>query len=276
MRALGIDIGGSGVKGAVVDTRTGKLVSKRFRLQTPRPATPKAVARTVASVIKHFRWRGPIGCGFPGPILHGIVVTATNLDPAWDNEDAEGLFRKVAGRQVAVLNDADAAGIAEMVFGAGKGIRGVVILLTLGTGIGSAVFVDGILVPNTEFGQMEVRGKIAEQRAAARIRKEERLSWQSWGRRLNVYLRVLETLLYPDLLVIGGGVSRRWKKFSGYLETRAKAIPAQLQNEAGIVGAALYAARRRRPPGHSARKSSRVFDRVDVKRSSPSGKHSFL
>lgn len=258
MRALGIDIGGSGVKGAIVDTRTGKFVTPRFKLKTPRPATPKAVAGTVMAIVKHFRWRGPVGCGMPGPILRGTVVTAGNLHPAWDNQNAELLFRKALGRRVTVLNDADAAGIAEMEFGAGRGKRGVVVLLTLGTGIGSALFVDGVLVPNTEFGHLEVNGDVAEHRAAARVRKESRLSWQSWARRLNAYLSVVEKLLYPDLVVIGGGVSRRWKKFAEHLETRANTIPARLKNEAGIVGAALNAIRknRRQPAARSGRKGT--------------------
>lgn len=245
MKVLGIDIGGSGIKGALVDTNTGRLVSPRHRIKTPDPSTPKAVAEAVAAMVRHFRWRGPVGCGMPGPIQNGTVLTVANLHRDWPGKNAETLFRKAAGRNVRVVNDADAAGLAEMTFGAGKQARGVVILLTLGTGIGSALFVDGTLVPNTEFGQIEVDGRIAERRAAARVRKEEDLSWPQWGKRLNRYVQSLEELTYPGLIIVGGGVSRRWSKFSHHLQLRCKAVPARFHNEAGIVGAALYAIRRK-------------------------------
>jgi len=244
MKVLGIDIGGSGIKGAVVDTQTGKLVTPRHRIKTPDPSTPGAVASAVASLVKHFRWRGPVGCGMPGPILGGTVVTVANLDRHWWGTNAEALLRKATGRKVSVVNDADAAGLAEVTFGAGRRASGVTILMTLGTGIGSALFVNGTLVPNTELGQIEVGGKLGERRAAARVRKVEHLSWSQWGKRLNRYLRAVESLTYPDLIIIGGGVSRRWKKFSQYLKLRSRVAPAQFHNEAGIVGAALYAARR--------------------------------
>jgi polyphosphate glucokinase len=245
VNVLGIDIGGSGIKGAVVNTRTGKLVSERHRVKTPHPATPKAVSAAVASIVKHFRWKGPIGCGMPGPILGGTVVTVANLDKLWWGTNAETAFRKATGRKVLVVNDADAAGLAEMTFGAGARSRGVVILLTLGTGIGSALFVNGTLVPNTEFGQIEVDGKTGERRAAARVRKSENLSWSRWGKRLNGYMQTVEQLTYPGLIIVGGGVSRRWKKFFPFLKLRCRVAPAQFHNEAGIVGAALYAAGRR-------------------------------
>jgi polyphosphate glucokinase len=245
MRVLGIDIGGSGIKGAIVNTRTGKLVSARHRVKTPDPSTPKAVAAAVTSLVKHFRWRGPVGCGMPGPILRGTVVTVANLDQGWPGTNAELLFRKATGRKVVVVNDADAAGLAEVTFGAGKDTMGVVILLTLGTGIGSALFVNRMLVPNTELGQIEVGGKTGERRAAARVRKDEKLSWPQWGKRLNRYLRTVDGLVYPDLMVVGGGVSRRWKKFAPHVNVRCKVVPASFHNEAGIVGAALSAVRRK-------------------------------
>jgi polyphosphate glucokinase len=221
-------------------------VSARRRVKTPDPSTPKAVAAAVASLVRHFRWRGPIGCGMPGPILGGTVVTVANLDKGWHGTNAEQLFRKATGRKVVVVNDADAAGLAEVTFGAGERVPGVVILLTLGTGIGSALFVNGRLVPNTELGQIEVGGKTGERRAAARVRKEEGLSWPQWGKRLNRYLQAVEALAYPDLMVIGGGVSRRWKKFASHVNVRCKVVPAGFHNEAGIVGAALYAVRRQK------------------------------
>jgi polyphosphate glucokinase len=246
MNGLGIDVGGSGVKGAIVDLRTGKFVGERYRIATPEPATTKAVVRVVARLVKHFEWKGPVGCGMPGPVKRGVLMTAVNLHPSWVEAKAEELYSRACGRPVSVVNDADAAGIAEMRFGAGKGKKGVVVMLTLGTGIGSAVFVDGVMFPNTEFGQMEVRGKRGERRASARIKKDKGLSWEEWAERLNEYLAALEGLLWPDLLILGGGVSKRAKKFIPLLSTRAPIVPAQLENQAGIVGAALLAASRRR------------------------------
>lgn len=244
MKALGIDVGGSGVKGAIVDLQTGEFIGDRHRIATPEPATTKALTRTVARLVGQFEWKGPVGCGMPGPVKGGMLMTAVNLHPSWVGAKAEELYSRACGRPVRVVNDADAAGIAEMKFGAGKGKKGVTVVLTLGTGIGSAVFVDGRLVPNTEFGQMEVRGKRGERRAAARVKKDKGLSWEEWAERLNEYLSSLETLLWPDLIILGGGVSRRAKKFMGLLSTRAKVVPAMLENRAGIVGAALFAGSR--------------------------------
>jgi len=246
MRALGIDVGGSGIKGAIVDLRTGEFVGDRCRIATPEPPTTGAVVRVVARVVKHFDWKGPVGCGMPGPVKQGLLMTAVNLHSSWVEAKAEELYSRACGRPVRVVNDADAAGIAEMRFGAGKGKKGVVIVLTLGTGIGSAVFVDGVLVPNTEFGQMEVRGKRGERRAAARVKKDKGLSWEEWAERLNEYLGALEALLWPDLIILGGGVSKRAKRFIPHLTTRAKIVPARLENRAGIVGAALLAPRQKR------------------------------
>lgn len=243
MRALGIDVGGSGIKGAIVDTRTGRLVSERFRVPTPEPSTPRAVGAAMARLIRHFEWKGPVGCGLPGPIKRGRLVTMSNLHKAWVGLSVEEALSKACGRRVTVLNDADAAGLAEMTFGAGRKESGVVLMLTVGTGIGSALFVDGALCPNTELGQLDIRGKRAERRASAKVKKDKSLSWGAWAKRFDEYLTAVETILLPDLLIIGGGISRRSRKFASKLTTRARLVPAQLQNEAGIVGAALAAAR---------------------------------
>jgi polyphosphate glucokinase len=241
MQILGIDIGGSGVKGAPVDLINGKLATDRFRIPTPQPSKPEPVAKVVAQIARHFDWNGPIGCTFPAIISHGVIKSAANVDQGWIGVNAPALFRETTGCPVRVLNDADAAGVAEIEFGAGRGRMGTVIMLTLGTGIGSAVFVDGILVPNTEFGHIEVRGKDAEHRASDRIRKEEDLSWKAWAKRLNEFLNRMEFLFSPDLFIIGGGVSKKHEKFFKYLDLETEIVPAQLRNEAGIVGAAMAA-----------------------------------
>ncbi len=241
MDILGIDIGGSGIKGAVVDVDKGTPVTDRFRIPTPEPSVPEAVGDAVAQVAGHFAWEDRIGCTFPAVVKNGVTLTAANVDKAWIGFDAQQLLRSKTGCPVVVLNDADAAGVAEMEFGAGKGQRGVVIMLTFGTGIGSAIFVDGQLVPNTEFGHFEVRGKDSEQRASDRIRTEEDLSWKKWTKRVNEVLERLEILFTPDMFIIGGGVSKNYSKFGDYLKARARIVPAQLLNEAGIVGAALAA-----------------------------------
>lgn len=244
-RALGIDVGGSGVKGAVVNVSTGELVTERFRIPTPSPPTTKALSRTVGRMVEHFAWKGPIGCGMPGPFIDGRLVTAVNLHSSWVGAKAEEIFSKACGRKVRVINDADAAGLAAMRFGAGRGKKGVVVLLTLGTGIGSAVFLDGKLLPNTEFGQMELRGKPGERRAAARVRKDRDLTWDEWAERLNEYVCALERLIWPDLIILGGGVSRKADRFIPLIKTRARVVAAELMNEAGIIGAALASTRKR-------------------------------
>ncbi len=243
---LGIDVGGSAVKGAIVDLTTGTLVSPRHRLKTPKPAGPKEIAHLVARIVRHFQWKGPVGCGMPGPIKDGKVLALANLDKAWIGVRAHEVYSAACGCPVTVVNDADAAGLAEMTYGGGRGRKGVVVLATLGTGIGTAVFVDGVLVPNTEFGQMELRGKPAEQFASARVRKVKDLSWKAWGKRVNEYFGALENVLWPDLFIIGGGVSRKAARFLPAITTRATVMPATLGNEAGIVGAALAAGRRPR------------------------------
>ena len=239
MEMLGIDIGGSGIKGAPVDVDQGNMIAPRHRIPTPQPSVPEAVGHVVAQIAEHFKWSGPIGCTFPAVVKSGVVYSTANVDDSWVGTNGEALLTEKTGCKVLLLNDADAAGIAEMEFGAGRGQAGVVILLTLGTGIGSAIFVNGTLVPNTEFGHMEVRGKDAEDRASDRIRKAQDLNWKQWTTRLNEFLNRMETLFSPDLFVLGGGVSKKHEKYLHYLETKAEIVPAQLLNEAGIIGAAI-------------------------------------
>ena len=248
MSVLGVDIGGSGVKGAPVDLETGEFARDRVRIPTPQPATPEAVAEVVAAVVDSFDTTGPVGCTFPGIVRKGVVHSAANVDPAWVDTDADALFTEATGRPVVVLNDADAAGLAEVRYGAAKGRDGVVLVLTLGTGIGSALINDGELVPNTELGHLELDGRAAEKRAAAAVRDDEDLSWEEWGGRVDRYLAHLELLFSPDLFVLGGGVSKRFDRFSDHLHRRAEVVPAALRNQAGIVGAALVAAGREDTP----------------------------
>jgi polyphosphate glucokinase len=237
---LGIDIGGSGVKGAPVDTATGQLMAERQKLATPQPATPDAIAKVVAQLVRAFEWTGAVGITFPGVVINGVVQTAANVDTSWIGVDAVDLFGSETQLAVTVINDADAAGVAEMRFGAGQGVSGTVLLLTLGTGIGSALFTDGVLVPNTEFGHIQIRGKDAEKRASEHAREEHDLSWGDWAGRVDEYLAYMEALISPGLIIIGGGVSRKSDKFLPLLaDLRAKVVPAGLQNDAGIVGAAM-------------------------------------
>jgi polyphosphate glucokinase len=240
---LGIDIGGTGVKAAPVDTETGELLTDRLKLDTPRPATPESVARVVAELVSSCRWTGDkAGITFPGVVTSGTIRSAANLDAGWIGTDGTALFGKATGLNVAVLNDADAAGVAEVKFGAGKDVPGTVLMLTLGTGIGSALFIDGILVPNTEFGHIELHGKDAEKRASEHARETEDLHWGEWAERVNDYLQHMEALLSPSLFIIGGGVSKKADKFVPKLTgLRAKVVPAALHNDAGIVGAAMTA-----------------------------------
>jgi polyphosphate glucokinase len=238
---LGIDIGGSGIKGALVDVKKGELVAERHRIPTPQPSKPDLVTDVAAQIVKHFEWKGPVGCTFPAVIKEGVAYTAANVHNSWIGTNGQKLLQEKTGCPVLFLNDADAAGIAEMEFGAGRGHKGVVIMLTLGTGIGSAIFVNGQLVPNTEFGHMEVRGKDAEDRASDRIRKEKNLNWQKWAARVDEFLGRMEFLFSPDLFIIGGGVSKKHEKFLHLLHTQAEVVPAQMLNEAGIIGAAQAA-----------------------------------
>ena len=239
MKVLGIDIGGSGIKGAIVETKSGTMLEERYRLPTPQPSTPQAVADVVGVVARHFKWRGPIGCGFPAVVQHGVTMTAANVDQGWIGADAAALFAAATGCDVVVLNDADAAGIAEMKFGAGKGRRGLVLIVTIGTGLGTALFVDGRLVPNMELGHIELRGEDAEMWASDAARQRKDLSWEGWAPYFNEYLTTLELLLWPDLIILGGGASKKFALFSPALTVKAEVVPARLRNEAGIVGAAL-------------------------------------
>ncbi len=241
MEILGIDIGGSAVKGAPVDVERGRLVNERCRVRMPTPSKPEAVAGCVVEIVQHFGWKGPIGCTFPAVVKDGVTLSAANVDKDWIGFNARRLFQRKTHLPVHILNDADAAGIAEMEFGAGKGHHEEVIMLTFGTGIGSAIFVKGLLVPNVELGHLEVRGKDAEKRAAARIRTEKNLSWMEWAERVNEFLARLDLLFSPDLLIIGGGVSQHYDKFLDYLKSNAKIVPARFFNDAGILGAAVAA-----------------------------------
>ncbi len=237
---LGIDIGGSGVKAATVDTVKGEMVSDRHRIVTPTPATPDAVADVARQLAEYHEWTGPVGIGFPGVVQNGVIRTAANLDDSWLDVDGDALFSKTIGCDVTMINDADAAGLAEIRYGAGLGVRGTVILLTLGTGIGSAVFSDGKLVANTEFGHLELDGKIAEARASSRVKDEKDLSFKKWGGEVEDVLREIEKLFWPELFILGGGISKNFDGFSEYLDkVRTPVVPAQMLNKAGIVGAAL-------------------------------------
>ncbi|MCP3766800.1 MULTISPECIES: polyphosphate--glucose phosphotransferase [Streptomyces] len=245
MQIFGVDIGGSGIKGAPVDLDKGDLAQERCKVLTPQPATPDAVADGVKEVVAHFGWTGPVGVTFPGVVTDGTTIrSAANVDKSWIGTDARVLLGdRLGGLPVTVVNDADAAGVAEMHFGAAKGRRGTVILLTFGTGIGSAVFVDGVLVPNTELGHLELHGHEAEKRASSKAREDHDLTWEHWAHRVQKYLAHVEMLFSPELFVIGGGVSRKPEKFLHHIQgIKAEIVPAQLQNNAGIVGAAMRAA----------------------------------
>ena len=241
MHVLGIDVGGSGIKGAPVDIKTGKLLAERIRIKTPKKAEPQPVADVVAEIAKSFDWKGPIGIGFPAPIKSGVALMAANVSEKWVGLNADDLFTKTTGCDCTMINDADAAGLAEMKFGAGKGQPGTVILLTLGTGIGSAVFYRGNLLPNTEFGHLEMNGKDAEHRASDAVRQREDLSWKKYAKRLNKYLAMMNKLFWPDLFILGGGISKEAEKYIPLLKIETPIVPAQFLNEAGIVGAALAA-----------------------------------
>ncbi|MEU9199266.1 polyphosphate--glucose phosphotransferase [Streptomyces sp. NPDC048332] len=245
MEIFGVDIGGSGIKGAPVDLDRGDLARERHKVLTPHPATPEDVAGCVAEVVGHFDWQGPVGITFPGVVTSGLTRTAANVDKGWIDLDARTLLGDKLGLPVTVLNDADAAGVAEMTFGAGRGRKGTVIVLTFGTGIGSALFIDGRLVPNTELGHLELHGHDAEKHASTKAKEDGDLSWHHWAHRVQKYLAHVEMLFSPELFIIGGGVSRKADKFLPLIEhVRAEMVPAELQNNAGIVGAAMAAAGR--------------------------------
>lgn len=241
MKALGIDIGGSALKGAPVDTKSGKLLADRLRIATETPLTPAQMAKAIADMRAHFKWRGPIGVGFPGAIEGSTIWTSANLHPKFVGVDGSKLFEKATGCRVRMINDAAAAGVAEMRFGAGRNFMGKTLILTLGTGVGSCLAYQGVVTP-MELGHFPWKGgKSAEKFVAASVREEKDLGWEEWAERLGDYIRVLEKLLWPELIVIGGGVSSKHEKFFKYLKTRAKLVPAEFFNQAGIVGAALWA-----------------------------------
>lgn len=242
-QALGVDVGGSGVKGAIVDLDTGQLVGERFRIETPQPATPEAVTQAVADVVRHFSWTGPLGVTYPGVVVDGVVHTAANVDRAWIGcNAAEAYSKALGGQRVTVLNDADAAGLAEQRYGAGRNRNGVVVLLTFGTGIGSAVIHHGMLLPNTEFGHIEVGGKEAEQRAASSVMERKGWSYRKWTKQVTRVLVAVENAIWPELIIAGGGISKKADKWIPLLKNRTPVVAAELLNTAGIVGAAMAAA----------------------------------
>ncbi len=241
-RGFGIDVGGSGIKGGIVDLNTGQLIGHRVKLLTPQPATPSAVAKTIAAVVNEFEWSGPLGVTYPGVVTHGTVRTAANVDKSWIGTNARDVISsELDGQQIVVLNDGDAAGLAEERYGAGKDTTGVVVLLTFGTGIGSAVIHNGILLPNTEFGHLEVGGKEAERRAASSVRGNKGWSYEKWAKQVTKVLVAIENAMWPELFIVGGGISRKADKWVPLLKNRTVVVAAALQNTAGIVGAAMAA-----------------------------------
>ena len=242
MHILGIDIGGTGIKGAVIDTATGELASERIRIESPRPATPESVGATILAVVEGHRWSGPIGVGFPAAIQHGVARTAANIDPAFIGLSVADHFSRQTGCPVYVANDADVAGLAEMRFGAARGVAGVVLVVTIGTGLGTALFGDGHLLPNTELGHILLdNGLEAESYASEAVRDAENLRWKDWGDRFNHYLLAMERLFWPDLIVLGGGASKKLDKFAARITTQTPVVPARFLNQAGMIGAALFA-----------------------------------
>ncbi len=247
MQLLGIDVGGTGIKGAIVETSTGVPASERIRIKTPTPATPEAIGITLKDLVERHRWSGPVGIGFPAAIQHGIARTAANIDDSFIGLPVAEYFSSQTGCPAYVANDADVAGLAEMRFGAGKNSAGVVLIVTIGTGLGTALFSNGHLLPNTELGHLFLdNGQEAEKYASEAVRVSEELEWKAWGKRFNRYLTTMEKLLWPDLIILGGGVSKKLHKFAPWITTQAPIVPAMLLNQAGIVGAALFAEEQRR------------------------------
>lgn len=241
---LGIDVGGSGIKSALVDVDAGTLVTERVRVETPQPATPESVTSTLAAMVAGYSYDGPLGVGFPSVMRKGVAKTANNIDKNWIGRKVTEIFQQATGRATAVLNDADAAAVAEARFGAAAGVPGLVLTITFGTGIGSGLLVDGELVPNLELGQIELDGKVpAESYFSARARKREHLSWDEWGTRANRYLRHVDLVFNPDLIVLGGGLTKYWGEFAGMLDQSLPVVPASMGNNAGLVGAALVVSR---------------------------------
>jgi polyphosphate glucokinase len=240
---LGVDIGGSGIKGGLIDIDKGEMISERHRIPTPQPATPTAVAQTFKALVEHFNWKGPIGVGFPAIVHHGVAHSAANIDAGWVGTSIAEILSEASGCHVYVLNDADAAGVAAMQYGVGKGEEGVVLMLTIGTGIGSALFVDGQLVPNTEFGHLYLKGdkRVVEKFVSNKARETAGIEWEEWGTRFDRYLHHLDRLLTPDLVILGGGGSKRYDRYSDQLTVDYRVVPAGLLNQAGAIGAAWYA-----------------------------------
>ena len=238
---LGIDIGGTGCKGAIVNIETGEFMTERFRLATPQPATPEAVGETIQKIVEHFNWKGKIGMGFPAIMKNGVAKSAANIHDSWLDFNVENYFSKLLDLPVTATNDADAAGIAAVRFGAGKGQNGIVLFLTIGTGIGSALFLDGKLLPNSEFGHLLFKKNIAEKTLSNKVRKEEGISFKKWGKMWTPFVAHLERIVNPDLIILGGGGGKKFKEFGPHIKSEVKVIPAILQNNAGIVGAAMYA-----------------------------------
>ena len=250
MQILGIDVGGSGIKAALVETADGSLLTERIRIETPRPATPQAVGKALQSVVRQMNWKGPVGLGFPAAIQHGLARTAANIDKSFIGLPIADYFSEQTGCKVYTANDADAAGLAEMHFGAGRDVPGVVLIVTIGTGLGTALFTDGHLLPNTELGHILLdNGREAERYASEAVRVAKKLKWKEWGKRLDHYLETLERLHWPDLIVLGGGVSKKLDRFASMISVRTPVVPAKLLNQAGIVGAALFAESRIRQAG---------------------------
>ena len=240
---LGVDIGGSGIKGGLINIKSGEMVSERHRIPTPQPATPQAVAKTFGDLVRHFKWQGPMGVGFPAIVHHGKALSASNIDKSWINTDIQLILSNVSQCPVHVLNDADAAGIAVMHYGVGKKEKGLVLILTIGTGIGSALFIDGHLVPNTELGHIYLKGQkeIAEKYTSNLARKRDELDWRTWGLRFNEYLVHVNHIFSPDLIILGGGGSKHWEKYADEITINTHVKPASLLNKAGAIGAARYA-----------------------------------
>jgi len=240
MEVLGIDIGGSGIKGTIVNIKTGEFLEDRYRIDTPQPATPEKIAKGVKEITSHFKWKGNIGCGFPAVVQNGVIKTASNIDKSCIGINANELFSTATKCRVSVFNDADAAGFAELTFSDVKSIIGLTIFLTIGTGIGSAFFKDGLLIPNSELGHIYMKnGLVGEKYCSDAIRKEKDLDWETWSKRFDEYLTYLEKLFYPDLFIVGGGASKKIDKFQPFLTIRTPLQPSKLLNNAGIIGAAL-------------------------------------
>ena len=238
---LGIDVGGTGIKGAIVDVLTGEMLTEKRKIATPKPATPQAVCEVIGQMIQEFEYKGPIGCGFPSVLKNSKVMTATNLDPSWIGVKLDELFQESLGNDFYVINDADVAGLAESYFGAAKQYHGLVIVVTLGTGVGSGMLFNHQLLPNSELGFLPIRGGIAEIRISNAARKKFNLTWLAWGKRLHEYLKLLEQLFHPEIIILGGGVCKEFEQFSMFTHIDTPVVPAELQNNAGCIGAALYA-----------------------------------